>query len=339
MLLRIDPATRAAIRLPGEHLKPFGLDERGLQDIFFRSLDRLLPDEELLLISQSRHWQEEPDLMALDEGGRLYIFELKAWESRSENLLQALRYGQIFGSYDYTALDQLFRKFDKTGRSLSQAHRATFGTTLKEENFNQEQVFVVITNGLDFHTRQAVRYWRSRRLDVRPWVYRLYRGEKDSLLLEMARFAVEDNPYEDVSTGFFILNTNYSNDPNDHEDMLKEQKAAAYFSPWKFKIQQLSKGDTVFLYQSRVGIVAFGQASGKVEKAPYHGDPRHKDEEYFTRLGRFQLVEPPVPAAEIKEVTGTNYSFRGTMFSIDAESAGALQTDIQTRARAKDAAV
>ena len=61
MLLRIDTSTRAATRVQGERLKAFDLDERGLQSILFNSLDRLLPDEELLLISQSRQWQEEPD--------------------------------------------------------------------------------------------------------------------------------------------------------------------------------------------------------------------------------------------------------------------------------------
>lgn len=95
MLLKVDLENRLATRVPGQRLNAFGLDERGLQDILFWSLDRLLPDDELLLVAQSRQWQEEPDLMALDKEGNLYIFELKAWESRSENLLQALRYGQI----------------------------------------------------------------------------------------------------------------------------------------------------------------------------------------------------------------------------------------------------
>jgi hypothetical protein len=145
MLLRIDTKSRMATRVKGEQLKTFNLDERGLQDILFRSLDRLLPDEELLLISQSRNWQEEPDLLALDERGRLFIFEIKVWESRSENLLQALRYGQIFGTYDYEALNQIFRLFDETGRSLAEAHRAAFDATLSPIEFNREQVFVILT--------------------------------------------------------------------------------------------------------------------------------------------------------------------------------------------------
>ena len=329
MLLRIDADSRSAVRVAGERLNTFGLDERGLQDILFRSLDRLLPDEELLLIAQSRHWQEEPDLLAVDEEGKLYIFEIKVWESRSENLLQALRYGQIFGTHDYAALNHLFRRFDETGRSLADAHRATFGPSLAETDFNCRQVFVIVTNGLDLRTRQAIQYWRSSGLDVRPWVYRVYQDQVGSFLLELARFAVKDNPYEDVAANFYILNTNYNNKPADHHDMIESRKAAAYFSPWKYKIDQLSKGDTVFLYQSGVGVVAIGRASGNLEKAAYHGDPKHTDEEHYMVLDHFRLVDPPVPASEIKEVTGTNYVFRGTMFSMDEDSAKALLEHIQ----------
>lgn len=329
MLLRVETTSGVAKRVDGERLKTFGLDERGLQDILFRSLDRLLPDEELLLIAQSRHWQEEPDLLALDEKGTLYIFEIKVWESRSENLLQALRYGQLFGSHDYAGLDQLFRRFDESGRSLAEAHRATFGADLDEKAFNQRQVFVVLTNGLDFRTRQAVHYWRHSNLDVRPWVYRAYPDSAGSFLLEIARFAVEDNPFEDAQSGYFILNTNYRNDHTDHEDMLHNKKAAAYFSPWKHKIAQLAKGDTVFLYQSGVGVVAVGKASGKLQKTAYHGESKHSDEEYYMSLERFRLITPAVPAAKIKEVTGANYSFRGTMFSMDAEGGNALARYLQ----------
>ncbi|MFZ1084223.1 MAG: hypothetical protein WAN35_04585 [Terracidiphilus sp.] len=326
MLLRIDMKSRVATRSRGEQLKTFGLDERGLQDILFRSLDRLLPDEELLLIAQSRHWQEEPDLLALDEYGNLYLFEIKVWESRSENLLQALRYGQIFGSYDYAALDKLFRSFDETDRSLAEAHRAAFGESLPAENFNRNQVFVILTNGLDYRTRQAAKYWRSMKLDVRPWVYRAYRESDSTFLLEMNRFAVHDNPYEDISAGSYILNTNRANSVADHDDMLRNKKAAAYYAPWKYKIGQLAKGDIVFLYQSGVGIVAMGRASGKVEKDDHQG---HKDEEFFMKLERFQVLDSPIPAFMIKEITGNNYSFRGTMFSIDSESAAHLVAHIQ----------
>ena len=93
MLLKVDLKTKHATRVRGSKLKDFGLDERSFQDILFRSLDRLIPDDELLILMQSRRGPEEPDLMALDKDGKLYIFELKAWEARSENLLQVYAMG------------------------------------------------------------------------------------------------------------------------------------------------------------------------------------------------------------------------------------------------------
>ena len=331
MLLRIDSQSRTATRVAGQRLKDFGFDESALQDTLFNSLDRLLPDEELLLISQSRPWQEEPDLLAVDEKGKMYIFEIKVWESRSENLLQALRYGQIFGSQNYDELDYRYQQFDQNGRSLADDHRAKFGTSLGKAEFNRHQVFVIVTNGLDFRTRQAILYWKSSNLDVRPWVYRVYPDQAGSFLLEINRFAVQDNPYEDVTTSFYVLNTNYNNDAADHDDMINNKKAAAYFDPWKKKIDRISRGDTVFLYQSGVGIVAMGKASGRLQKAPYQGDPRNKDQEHFRTLHPFQQIVPPLSASEIKKITATNYSFRGTMFSIDEESANKLLEYVRNR--------
>ena len=331
MLLRIDSKSRLATRVAGRRLMDFGFSERELQDTLFRSLDRLLPDEELLLISQSRYWQEEPDLLAVDEHGKLYIFEIKVWESRSENLLQALRYGQIFVTHDYDALNYLFQQFNQRGRSLADAHRATFDTSLDEADFNSKQVFVIVTNGLDLKTRQAIQYWQSSKLDVRPWVYRVYPDQAGSFLLEINRFAAQDNPYEDIKASFYVLNTNYNNDPDDHDDMIKNKKAAAYFAPPKYKIERLSRGDIVFLYQSGVGIIAMGKASGKLQKAPYQGDPKHPDEEYFRTLNQFESIDPPLSASEIKEVTATNYVFRGTMFSMDEDSANKLLAHIRER--------
>ncbi|MBM4289770.1 MAG: hypothetical protein FJ135_16795 [Deltaproteobacteria bacterium] len=325
MLLSINTKTRFTEKKRTSHLQTFGFDERALQEILFKSLDRLFPDDELILLMQSRHWQEEPDLMAIDKNGDLYIFELKAWESQPTNLLQVLRYGQIYGPSKYPDLDAWFKKITDQSQSLKSAHKAKFGVDLLEDKFNQQQIFVVMTNGLDYKTREVIQYWRSCNLDVRPWVYRIYEGKSEEMLLEISAFRVQDNPYEDLAEGYYILNTNYSNDENDHNDMLKNGKAAAYFDPWKYKIERLSKGDVVFLYQSGVGIVAVGEADGKLCKAPYQGNPDHPDEEYFRKLLRFQHVNPPMTAAEIKRITGVNYVFMQTMFGLDADGGKSLR--------------
>lgn len=331
MLLKVDLKTKLAERIRGVSLKSFGLDERAFQDILYRSLDKLIPDDELLLLMQSRQWQEEPDLMAIDKEGKLYIFELKAWESRSENILQVLRYGQIFGSYKYEDLNRLYRKFENEGKSLKEAYLSVFGQELDDGKFNNTQVFVVMTNGIDFKTREAIQYWREQLLDVRPWVYRVYQCTNSEIQLEISTFTSTDNPYEDISEGYQILNTNIRNSPDDHESMLKETIAAAYFSPWKHKIESLGKGDIVFLYQSGVGIVAVGKASGKLQIRNYHKEQKHVDEEYFMKLNQFHLLGSPMSASEIKGITGVNHRFMGTMFGIDSESGKKLYKEALSR--------
>ena len=73
MLLRVQTSPRRVHRVESHKLKDFGFSERDFQAVLFENLERFLPDEELLLIAQSRNWQEEPDLLALDEKGRLFI--------------------------------------------------------------------------------------------------------------------------------------------------------------------------------------------------------------------------------------------------------------------------
>src|SRR3712207_1131625 len=129
-----------------------------------------------------------------------------------------------------------------------------------------------MTNGLDTGTREAIRYWRKRKLDIRPWIYRIYKGASGEMLLDLNAFRSEDDPFEDVEEGYFILNTNYSNDPRDDAEMLRERKAAAFFAPWKHKIARLQRGNWVFLYRSGAGIVGYGTANGQLQKRPYQGN-------------------------------------------------------------------
>ena len=78
MLLKVDTERQLATKARSVRLANFGLDERGLQNILFRALDRLIPEDELLLIMQSRHWREEPDLMAFDAKVTLFSIDAAA---------------------------------------------------------------------------------------------------------------------------------------------------------------------------------------------------------------------------------------------------------------------
>jgi hypothetical protein len=89
-------------------------------------------------------------------------------------------------------------------------------------------------------------YWRSAHLNVRPWVYWPY-AKEGQLLLEISPFLTTDDPLEDQAEGrgdgFYVVNTNWANDPTDNTDMPTQKKVAAYFAPWKNEIECLRRGD------------------------------------------------------------------------------------------------
>lgn len=76
--------------------------------------------------------------MAVDENGDLWIFELKAWESQPSNILQALRYGQKYGQYNYNGLDEVYSRFTK--EKLIDAHKKRFpDKNITMEQFNRNE--------------------------------------------------------------------------------------------------------------------------------------------------------------------------------------------------------
>ncbi|MBS1503852.1 MAG: hypothetical protein JST32_17415, partial [Bacteroidetes bacterium] len=140
-------------------LANIGWNEQDLQTLLYENLDKIFPDDDLLLIMQSKPFQEEPDMMALDKEGALHIFELKMWESQDVNLFQCLRYGQIYGQHNYKILDDLYRRRNATDNHLLNVLNEKFGVNLTEKDINIRQKFILITNGIDYRTRQSINYW------------------------------------------------------------------------------------------------------------------------------------------------------------------------------------
>ena len=127
-----------------------------------------------------------------------------------------------------------------------------------------------------------------------------------------------DEPEEDVSgeaqqpmeRRFFLLNTNKRNSLDDHEWMLKQGIAAAFYAPFKFYINRLQKGDVVFLYSNGEGVVAYGNATGDVLIKDYEGDP---EETHYQKLEDFKILDKPLPASEINHILNRNFVYLRTM--------------------------
>ncbi len=119
-----------------------------------------------------------------------------------------------------------------------------------------------------------------------------------------------DNVEKQVSCNFHILNTNKRHSLDDHEQMLKDGVAAAFYGSWKENINRIKDNDTVYLYENGKGIVGYGKGTGKTLVRDHNGD---KDECYYQILNEFKILEKPFPANEIKKTLNRNVVFLRTM--------------------------
>lgn len=140
-------------------------------------------------------------------------------------------------------------------------------------------------------------------------------------------FEEEDVATEDPSNEkrYYFVNTNKANDPITHKNMLANGTAAAFLDPWKRKINRLKTGDVVFLYESGVGIVATGVASGKTEMLPYEGKA---DEEYRQQLSDYKRVKP-FSAKEIKALIEKSLFYYNTMFRVSSEEGKKIEKSLE----------
>ena len=214
----IESSTRMEIRTPAD----FDLKEQDIENFFKSRLGEIVSEDQLMLIGQERKGQEEADLLALDKDGILYIFELKRWQSNPENILQVMRYGQIFGRYTYEELEDLARRQQKLDGVLKEKHKEYFDLSkeLLDSDFNKDQVFVLITNGMDKDTISAVNFWSKKGVRIECSPYRIY-NIKGEPYIQFDTYNPDDEIFSEENTSFFIVNTNRTYMSDAWKDMPK----------------------------------------------------------------------------------------------------------------------
>lgn len=305
-------------------LADIGWREKDLENLISKNIGDLIYSNDLMTIFTERQGNEEPDIIALDSIGDLYIFELKRWASNKENLLQVLRYGQLFGGSNYDALNDLYKKHNLNGGELTDAHTKYFNLgdsgKLAAADFNQKQHFVIVTNGVDQETLEAISYWKNNGLNIDAIVYWVYKINNQPF--------IEFDMYSPVEGFISYENNSFVVNTSGKTEMIDEQKAAAYYPGWREKIQRLQKGDYVFLYHSGAGIVAYGIADGVLRKKDCDG---HKDYEYYMHLNDFKKLKKPITANEMKVLAKKGFPFPQTMYTISDQVKNIFVREIEEK--------
>jgi hypothetical protein len=304
-----------------------GLKEKDLENIIAKRIDELVRTDQLMVIMQERQRQEEPDIIGIDQFGVIFIFELKRWEGRSENLLQALRYGQKFGRYDYEKLNWFYQSYRHSRhgeKTLQQAHSEYFDLDdpLNNNDFNNDQSFVIVTNGLDYDTWDAIAYWRNKGIKIAAQVYRIFKIGNDQFIDFDPFGPIPDAPKQQES-GLFVVNTNKTYMPDVYKEMCAERKGSAYYGK-KYSIQNIRAGNPVCLYHVGVGVIGIGKAKTDYLRTDVDGDIDEEyyvpiDFEYLVDINESEWPQNAVHAWEINNHFNSSYRFRQTVFQLPFE--------------------
>lgn len=332
MLFRIAGSAKAGdtalVPVALSTLKDADWTEKALEDVLARRIQDVLREDQLMVISQERAWKEEADILALDQEGVLFIFELKRVLADDSNLLQVIRYGQIFGQYGYDDLQTVFRRYRPDDRrELAEIHRQHFELeeSLAKNKFNHDQRFIVVTAGVDMKTLDGIEYWKKKGLPIESITYHVYRHE-DAFFLEFTSYAPDAADYSGLVSHDYIVNTNVTYLPEAYKEMLNGNKAAAYRER-KSAVDGIQKGDRVFLYHTGVGIVAVGRAISSYQSCSFQGDA---GEEHYIPLQMEMKVDPLaepercVSPSEINLALKANHRFRLTAFKVNKEMGDAI---------------
>jgi hypothetical protein len=310
-----------------------GLSEKNIEDFISSRLSEIVSEEQLMLIGQERAFQEEADLLALDANGNLYIFEIKKWQSNQENILQVMRYGQIFGRCCYEQIEKIAQKHYKGNitSSLSEFHKKYFDldNELPKSKFNQDQVFVLVTNGFDADTISAINYWAKKGVKIECAPYRIYEINGEPYI-QFDTYNPGGEVLSETNLDYFIVNTNLTFMSDAWKDMVGDGhkgKAAAYYDR-KGSIRNIHKGSFVYLYHTGVGVIAKGKATSDFKTTDFEGD---EEAEFFIPLDfdwcypqESQWHKHAPKASEINTEYQSGYRFRSTVFAISQEMAGII---------------
>jgi hypothetical protein len=293
-----------------------GWNEKDLENYLRQHLPDLISDD-LMVVAQSRPYQPEADLLAIDRQGELWIFELKKVATTADNLLQVMRYSQnvanltvddlsdLYLTHKGNKLDSLVVDFCKHFGFVSPTAAQQWGGALAQRHH-----LVVIAEGTDEEATQAVSHWQRSGLDIQLWPYRIHKGDKSAFQFELPDLFIKGRQISRGSPGIFLVNTarkSHSNSPLE-DYMLKHECALATAEPWLFKINRVLTGSRVLLYANRTGIIAVGVATAEKRNIELE-----KERGRIVRLRDFRKLKSPFPAAAIRAIAGQNYPLLQTL--------------------------
>ncbi|MDE2801134.1 MAG: endonuclease NucS [Gemmatimonadota bacterium] len=288
--------------------------EKDLEDLIAKNiLDVLFEDASLMPIFQERQYQAEADIYALDEKGKLVIFELKRETAGEDAVHQALRYAQEAGQWSYKTLQNKYRQYTREDTDLRKAHKENFELEhkLDGKEINNKQRLIIIGSAADDSLINAVDYWKNQGISIDFLPYRIYELNGEQYF---EFFALPYDKHRNPSdTKGVLFDTNRRYDEDSIWYMIENSRVAAWGDTKRF-IEYIYPGDIVFFSHRGEGLVAAGRLKGNIVSLDDE-NAKYRDVEFITPVPKKKKGQkiPAMPFQNVREITGKSFFWAATL--------------------------
>lgn len=358
MLLKITLGGETSV-IEEEPLETLEKYEKHLELWLSKNLDRLMDGIRLWTIHREKQGKSEPDVVALDDRGNTFIFELKRGKADYEAVGQLFNYWSTIAKMDYDNLLKMGARYhNRSDFNLSIEHSKYFGLKkpLEKEKFNKESRLIAVSEEADASLLNIITFLRENyRVPlsfVRYKTYRMKEGSNDELIIHFDNAdtdkllnqitgedaIVDSEVYDDNAERFFWYNTDkdHLDYPSEHDKIFKIGVAATY-GPASYgeKLASAKKGDKVFAYANGEGIRAYGTVAEKWngKSIPETGEAAIRNFPQYHLPVDWERVLDKEKAIRPDEIRARGYNnFRGTFRRIyNPEFVNELKKEINSR--------
>jgi hypothetical protein len=298
--------------VPFKDFSSFGNLEKDLEELIAKSiLDVLFEDASLMPIFQERQYQAEADIYALNERGKLIIFELKRGAVGEGAVQQALRYAQDAGQWSYSQLQAKYQQYSGSETKLYLAHQEAFGLEhpLEVKEINNHQHLIIIGSAADESLINAVDYWKRQGISINFLPYRIYElGSEQYFEFFALPYDKHKNP---ADTKGVLFDTNRSWNEESIWYMMENNCVAAFGDAKRF-IEYIHPGDIVFFSHKGEGIIA----AAKVKRSPVRSpdsETLYREVEFITPVPKRNKQLKAMPFGMVSEIVDKSFYWARTI--------------------------
>ncbi len=208
------------------------------------------------------------DLLGIDQDGDLTLIEAKRDRTPRDVIAQVLDYGSWVRGLSTPKVHSIAHAY--LDKPLSEAFHGRFGQTIPE-TLNAAHNLLIVAGSFDPSSKRIVEYLaEAHGLSINTAFFTYFReGEREYLA---ADFLLDQQQVVERSeaktkapwTGFYYVNAGHDPGVRDWEDMRQYGfVAAGYGRFYSMRLNQLSPGNPIFVYQKGAGYIGHGIVTGE----------------------------------------------------------------------------